>query len=96
MKRFAIFGAKVVAAQVTTNFLAGAAAYPLLTKEFYVGANPVFATFLRAEAGPDCSDTSSIGSSQPRSCGASLSRRALSALRLLEGMAVRQALPLYR
>ena len=52
MKRFAIFAAKVVAAQVTTYFLAGAAAYPLLTKEFYVRANPVFATFLRTEAEP--------------------------------------------
>ena len=52
MKRFAIFAAKVVAAQVTTYFLAGAAAYPLLTKEFYVGPNPIFATFLRTEAEP--------------------------------------------
>ena len=50
--RFAIFASKVVAAHVTTYFLAGAVAYPLLTKEFYVGQNPIFATFLRTEADP--------------------------------------------
>ena len=42
----------MVAAHVTTYFLAGAIAYPLLTKEFYVGPNPIFATFLRTEAEP--------------------------------------------
>ncbi len=53
MKRFAIFALKVVAAQVTTYFLAGAAAYPLLTKQFYVGPRPIFAIFLRTEAEPE-------------------------------------------
>jgi hypothetical protein len=52
-KRFATYAAKVVAAHVTTYFLAGAIAYPLLTKEFYVGPNPIFATFLRTEAEPE-------------------------------------------
>ncbi len=51
-KRFVIFAVKVVAAHVTTYFLAGAMAYPLLTKEFYVGPNPIFATFMRTEAEP--------------------------------------------
>ena len=51
-KRFAIFTGKVTAAHVTTYFLAGAIAYPLLTKEFYVGPNPIFAAFMRTEAEP--------------------------------------------
>ncbi|HZP01009.1 MAG TPA: hypothetical protein VFD30_12005 [Terriglobia bacterium] len=50
--RFAAFAAKVVSAHVTTYFLAGAIAYPLLTKEYYVGQNPIFAAFLRTEADP--------------------------------------------
>ncbi len=49
-RRFAIFTSKVVSAHVTTYFLAGAIAYPLLTKGYYVGPNPVFAAFLRTEA----------------------------------------------
>lgn len=53
MKRFAIFAVKVVAAQVTTYFLAGAVAYPLLTKQFYVGPHPIFAIFLRTETEPE-------------------------------------------
>jgi len=51
-KRFAAFAVKVTAAHVTTYFLAGAIAYPLLTKEFYVGPNPIFAVFMRTEAEP--------------------------------------------
>ena len=35
-KRFLSFVAKVVAAQVTTYFLAGAVFYPLLTKPYYL------------------------------------------------------------
>lgn len=42
--------AKVIAAQVTTYFLAGAVFYPLLTKPYYEGPNPIFAIFLRTEA----------------------------------------------
>jgi hypothetical protein len=53
LKRFAVFSAKVTAAHVTTYFLAGAIAYPLLTKDFYTGPNPVFASFMRTEAEPE-------------------------------------------
>ena len=49
-KPFAVFVAKVVAAQVTTYFLAGAVFYPLLTKPYYVGPHPIFAVFMRTEA----------------------------------------------
>jgi hypothetical protein len=49
-KRFLSFVAKIIAAQVTTYFLAGAVFYPLLTKPYYVGPNPIFAVFLRTEA----------------------------------------------
>jgi len=52
LKRFLTFAGKVIAAHVTTYFLAGAVAYQLLTKEFYTGPNPIFATFLRTEAEP--------------------------------------------
>jgi len=50
IKRLAIFVAKIIAAQVTTYFLAGAVFYALLTKPYYVGPNPIFASFLRTEA----------------------------------------------
>jgi hypothetical protein len=49
-KRFLIFVAKIIAAQVTSYFLAGAIFYPLLTKPYYEGPNPIFAVFLRTEA----------------------------------------------
>jgi len=49
-KRFLIFFAKVIAAHVTTYFLAGAVFYPLLTKPYYEGPHPIFAVFLRTEA----------------------------------------------
>jgi hypothetical protein len=49
-RRFAVFLAKIVAAQVTTYFLAGAIFYPLLTKPYYEGPNPIFAVFMRTEA----------------------------------------------
>ncbi len=52
-RRFAVFAGKVAAAHVTTYFLAGAIAYPLLTQEFYRGPHPVFATFMRTEAEPE-------------------------------------------
>jgi hypothetical protein len=45
-KRFLSFVAKIIAAQVTTYFLAGAVFYPLLTKPYYEGPNPIFAVFL--------------------------------------------------
>ncbi len=53
MKRFATFTAKVIAFHVTTYFVAGAVAYPLLTKEFYVGPHPILAIFIRTEAEPE-------------------------------------------
>jgi hypothetical protein len=49
-KRCLSFAAKVIAAQVTTYFLAGAVFYPLLTRPYYEGPNPIFAAFLRTEA----------------------------------------------
>ncbi len=53
IKRFATFTAKVVAAHVTTYFLAGAVFYSWLTKQYYVGPNPIFATFMRTETEPE-------------------------------------------
>jgi len=49
-KRFAIFAAKIVAANVSAYFLAGMVFYPWLTKSYYVGPNPIFAVFLRTES----------------------------------------------
>jgi len=49
-KRFLTFLAKIIAAHVTAYFLAGAVFYPLLTKPYYEGPNPIFAVFLRTEA----------------------------------------------
>jgi len=53
MKRLMNFAIKVVAFHVTTYFLAGMVAYPLLTKQFYVAPRPVFAVFMRTEAEPE-------------------------------------------
>ena len=53
LKRFLVFAAKVVAAHVTTYFLAGIIFYQFLTKDFYTGPNPIFAAFMRTEAEPD-------------------------------------------
>jgi hypothetical protein len=53
LKRFTFFGVKVIAFHVTTYFLAGMIAYPLLTRQFYVGPHPIFATFMRTEAEPE-------------------------------------------
>jgi len=50
VRRYSIFSAKVVAAHVTTYFVAGAIFYQFLTKDFYTGPNPIFATFMRTEA----------------------------------------------
>jgi hypothetical protein len=49
-QRFLSFVARVIAAHVTTYFLAGAVFYPLLTKPYYEGPHPIFAVFLRTEA----------------------------------------------
>jgi hypothetical protein len=53
IRRFTVFAGKVIAAHVTTYFLAGALAYNLLTKEFYTGPHPIFAAFLRTEGEPE-------------------------------------------
>ena len=40
-------------AHVVTYLLVGTVAYSLLTQEFYEGANPIFATFMRTQAEPE-------------------------------------------
>jgi hypothetical protein len=52
-RHFLTFASKVTAAHVITCLAAGAIAYPLLTKEFYVGSNPIFKIFLRTEVEPE-------------------------------------------
>ena len=53
IKRFLIFSGKVIIAHVVTYFIVGAFAYQFLTKKFYVGANPIFSTFMRTQSEPD-------------------------------------------
>jgi hypothetical protein len=43
----------VMLAHIVTYFIAGAIAYPTLTKQFYEGPNPIFASFMRTPAQPD-------------------------------------------
>jgi len=50
--RFLRFTAKVTAAHIITYLVAGAVAYPLFTKAFYVGPNPIFKLFMRTEVEP--------------------------------------------
>jgi hypothetical protein len=52
-KRFLSFAAKVSVAHVVSYLVVGAAAYQLLTKPFYEGAQPVFASFMRTPAEPE-------------------------------------------
>ena len=52
-RHFLSFASKVTAAHIITYFIAGAIAYPLLTKQFYVGPNPIFKVFIRTEAEPE-------------------------------------------
>src|SRR5262245_10959678 len=52
-RRFLSFAAKVTFAHVVSYFVIGAAAYPLLTKSFYEGSNPIFLTFMRTPAEPE-------------------------------------------
>jgi hypothetical protein len=52
-KRFLSFAVKVTIAHVVSYFVVGAAAYQLLTKQFYEGSNPVFSTFMRTPAEPE-------------------------------------------
>ena len=51
--RFLTFAAKVTVAHVVSYFVVGAIAYPLLTKTFYEGNDPVFSTFMRTPAQPE-------------------------------------------
>lgn len=53
IKRFLGFAAKVTIAHVVSYFVVGAAAYQLLTKQFYEGEAAVFATFMRSPAEPE-------------------------------------------
>jgi hypothetical protein len=52
-RRFLSFAAKVTIAHVVSYFVVGAAAYQLLTKQFYEGGNPVFSTFMRTPTEPE-------------------------------------------
>jgi membrane associated rhomboid family serine protease len=52
-RQFLTFASKVTAAHVITYLVAGTIAYPLFTKEFYVGPNPIFKLFMRTEAEPE-------------------------------------------
>ena len=52
IKRFLIFSGKVILVHVVTYLIVGAAAYQLITKQFYEGANPIFSTFMRTQAEP--------------------------------------------
>jgi hypothetical protein len=47
------FALKVAVASSVAYLVAGALAYQLLTKRFYLGDAAIFATFLRSEADPD-------------------------------------------
>jgi hypothetical protein len=52
-RRFLSFALKVTVAQVVSYFIVGAIAYQALTRQFYEGAHPLFATFMRTPAEPD-------------------------------------------
>jgi hypothetical protein len=52
-RHFLVFASKVTAAHVITYLVAGTIAYPLFTKEFYVGSNPIFKLFMRTEVEPE-------------------------------------------
>ena len=53
LARFVRFVGIVMLAHIVTYFVAGAIAYPTLTKQFYEGPNPIFASFMRTPAQPD-------------------------------------------
>ena len=52
-KRFAGFAVKVAVVHAVTYLVVGAAAYQLSTKEFYVGEDALFKTFMRSEDNAD-------------------------------------------
>ena len=49
MRNYFGFVSKYSLAHVVTYMIVGAIAYPLLTKEFYMGANPIFSSFMITE-----------------------------------------------
>jgi hypothetical protein len=51
-RQSSVFALKVVVASCVAYLVAGALAYQLLTKRFYVGDAAIFAAFLRSEADP--------------------------------------------
>lgn len=53
MKKFLLFALTVILAHTVTYLIVGGFAYPLLTKPFYEGSNPVFTAFMRSPAEPD-------------------------------------------
>lgn len=53
MSGFPRFAAKVVAAHTVSYFVVGSVAYLTLTREFYEGPRPIFATFMRTPAEPE-------------------------------------------
>jgi hypothetical protein len=53
VKRFSIFAIKVILAHTITYLVIGAVAYFAITRQFYEGASPIFATFMRTQADPD-------------------------------------------
>jgi hypothetical protein len=52
MPRDLIFVAKSTALYCVAYLLAGGIAYQLLTRRFYVGADPIFTAYLRSESNP--------------------------------------------
>jgi hypothetical protein len=73
VRRFLVFAVKVIAFQMTTYFLAGMVAYPLLTKQFYVGPIPFLPSSCEPRRSRSSSVTRCVGSCPPSSCGDSLS-----------------------
>ncbi len=53
LKRFSSFALKVTAAHTVSYFITGALAYQFLTRQFYEGPAPIFATFMRTPAEPE-------------------------------------------
>ncbi len=51
-KPFFIFTCKVILVHLVTYFIVGAIAYQFLTQQFYEGANPIFAVFMRTPSEP--------------------------------------------
>jgi hypothetical protein len=52
-KPFFIFTSKVIFVHLVTYFIVGAIAYQLFTQQFYEGANPIFAVFMRTPSEPN-------------------------------------------